>query len=74
MVDGPQKRAVAQGVSPPISKLVFVDEVSLHPSYRVSRAIDRRIELVAYTDIDWACPVQFEANQGYRAHSGQYGL
>lgn len=74
VVDGPQKRAVAQGVSPPISKPVFVDEVGLHPSYRVSRAIDRRIELVAHTDIDGACPAQFEANQGDRAHSGQYGL
>lgn len=74
MVDSPQKRAVAQIVSPPISKPVFVDEVGLHPSYRVSRAIDRRIELVAHTNIDGACPAQFEANQGDRAHSGQYGF
>ncbi len=74
VVDGSQKRAVAQGVSPPISKPVFVDEVGLHPSYRVSRAIYCRIEPVAYPDIDGACPAQFEANQGDRAHSGQYGL
>ncbi len=74
VVDGPQKCAVAQGVSPPISKPMFVDEVDLHPSYRVSRAMDRRIKLVAFADIDGTCPAQIEADRGDRTHSGQHGL
>ncbi|WP_246450659.1 hypothetical protein [Rhizobium wenxiniae] len=70
LVDRPQKRAVAQGVSTPIAEPMFVTEMDLHQSYRVSWTIDRRIELVALADIDGACPSQIEADRGDSTHSG----